>query len=127
MISHIGDPPPPSHTFSHLVNPPPPLPCDITHLTGKIHFLFFYFTNLQGDLCNSDQCFLGISPKLVEVQSSIIVQKKRNSIVFYLVPGIRQSVQQFSHNTPKPKSGAYLKIDISVSIFSLMHRVVLCP
>ena len=60
---------------------------------------------------------LGISLKLVKVQSSIIVQKKRNSIAFYLVPGIRKSVQYFSHNSPKSKSGRFLKIDISVCIF----------
>ena len=43
---------------------------------------------VQGDLCNSDEiCFVGISLKVIEVQSSIIVQKKRNDIAFYLVPG----------------------------------------
>ena len=41
----------------------------------------------------------------------------RNSIGLYLVPGLRKSVQQFSHNTPKRKSGTFLKIDISVCIF----------
>ena len=84
------------------------------------------FLNLQGDLCNSDECFLRISTNLVKVQSSIIVQKKRNSMGFYLVPGIRKSVQWFSHNSPKRKSGTFLKIDISVCIFSLIHKVVLC-
>ena len=61
--------------------------------------------NAQGDLCNSDKCFLGISLKLVKVQSSIIVQKKRNSIAFYLVPEMRKSVKQFFHSTQKCKSG----------------------
>ena len=81
---------------------------------------------IQGDLCNSDECILGISLRLVKVQSSIIVQKKRNLMGFYLVPEIRQSVQYFSHNSPKRKSGRFLKIDISVCIFPLIHRVVLC-
>ena len=49
--------------------------------------------DIQGDLCNSDECFLGISPKLVEVQSSITVQKK--------------------HNTQKRKSGTFLEVNIS--------------
>ena len=45
---------------------------------------------LQGDLCNSDddECVVGISLKLVKLKSSVIVQKKRNSIAFYLVPDI---------------------------------------
>ena len=59
---------------------------------------------IQGDLSNSDECFFGNISKISRVQWSIIVQKKRNSIAFYLVPGIKQSVQQFSHNTPKRKS-----------------------
>ena len=46
-----------------------------------------------GDPCNSDESFLGISPQLVEIQLSIIVQKKQNSIAFYLIPGMRKSVQ----------------------------------
>ena len=63
-------------------------------LTGQpvvsSHLDYLY---IQGDLCNSDECFLGISLKLVEVQSSIIVQKKQNSMGFYLVPGVRKSIQ----------------------------------
>ena len=81
---------------------------------------------IQGDPCNSDESFLEISPKLAEIQSSIIMQKKRNSMAFYLVPKMSKSVQWFSHNSPKRKSGTFLKIDISVCIFSLIHRVVLC-
>ena len=49
----------------------------------------YFYNYLQGDLCNSDECFLEISLKLVKVQSSIIVQKKRHLMGFYLVPGIR--------------------------------------
>ena len=35
------------------------------------------------DPCNSDQSFLEISPKLAKIQSSIIMQKKRN-FIWYL-------------------------------------------
>ena len=64
-------------------------------------------SHIQGDLCNSDECFLGISQKLVEVQSSVIVQKKRNSIGFYLIPGLSKSDQYFSRNRPDSKCGQF--------------------
>ena len=38
--------------------------------------------HIQGELCNSDECFLGNSQKLAEIQSSIIVRKKQNSMAF---------------------------------------------
>ena len=52
------------------------------------------------------------------------MRKKQNSIAFYLVPGMRKSVQQFSHNTSKRKSGTLLDIDISVCMFSDSHCCV---
>ena len=53
------------------------------------------------------------------------LQQKQNSIAFYLIPGMRKSVQQFSRNASKRKSGTLLEINISVYIVSLIHSVVL--
>ena len=68
--------------------------------------------SMQVDLCNSDECFVEISLKLVKVLSSIKVQKKRNSIAFYLIPGSSTSDHYFSRNRPESKFGQFHKLTL---------------
>ena len=88
--------------------------------------MFFgcHLSCIQGDLCNSDECFLRISQKLVEVQSSIIVQKKRNSMGFYLIPGLSKSDHYFSRNRPESKFGQFhnLTLDAMDHILCLRRQ-----
>ena len=80
------------------------------------------FFKLQGDPCNSDECFWGISLKLVKVQSSIIVQKKRNSIGVYLIPGLSKSNHYFSRNRPESKFGQFHNLTLDAMDHNLCLR-----
>ena len=64
------------------------------------------------------------SQKLVEVQSSLLVQKKRNSIGFYLIPGLSKSDLYFSRNRPESKCGQFqnLTLDAMDHIFCLRRQ-----
>ena len=77
-------------------------------------FILTHFHDyIRGDPCNYDECFLRISPKLVEIQSSKIIKKikKQNSMAFYLIPGMWFS--SFLTTLQNVKVVHFLEINVS--------------
>ena len=65
-----------------------------------------------------------ISQKLVDVQSSIIAEKKRKFMGFNLIPGLSKSDHYFSRNWPEGKFGQFhnLTLDAMDHILCLRRQ-----